>query len=89
MLSNGLNPEVAEQVVFRLLEAIRGSRLAGLNVTISIGVAWREDAERLESIVARADTALYAAKANGRNRVEVAASKSELLMQEPRVSSPG
>jgi diguanylate cyclase len=87
VLSNGLNPEVAEQVAFRLLEAIRGSRLAGLNVTISIGVAWREDAEPLESVVARADTALYAAKANGRDRFELAVSKSELAMQEFPVSS--
>jgi diguanylate cyclase len=76
VLSSALNAEVAEQVAQRLLEAIRASRLAGLTVTISIGVAWREESETLESIVARADSALYAAKANGRDRFEVAGIKS-------------
>jgi diguanylate cyclase len=74
VLSSALNAEVAEQVAQRLLESIRASRLGGLNITISIGVAWREDFETLESVVARADTALYAAKANGRDRFELAAS---------------
>ena len=78
VLSNGLNPAVAEQVAQRLLEAIRGSRLGGLNVTISIGLAWREDSETLESVIARADTALYAAKANGRDRFELASARSGL-----------
>ncbi len=82
VLSNGLNPEVAEQVAQRLLEAVRGSRLVGLSVTISIGVAWREESETLESVIARADTALYSAKANGRDRFELAASKSGLIPQE-------
>jgi diguanylate cyclase len=78
VLSSALNAEVAEQVAQRLLEAVRGSHLAGLSVTISIGVAWREDSETLESVIARADTALYVAKANGRDRFELAASKSGL-----------
>jgi diguanylate cyclase len=81
VLSSALNAEVAEQVAQRLLESIRASRLAGLIVTISIGVAWREDSETLESVVARADTALYAAKANGRDRFELA-SKSVFRTQE-------
>ena len=89
VLSSGQNPEACEQIAHRLLEAIRGSRLAGLSVTVSIGVAWREDSESLESVVSRADTALYAAKANGRDRVEMAASQSELLVQEFRLSSHG
>jgi diguanylate cyclase (GGDEF)-like protein len=42
--------------------------------TISLGLAeWSEKDGSVEATVARADTALYAAKANGRNRVEIAA----------------
>jgi diguanylate cyclase (GGDEF)-like protein len=40
--------------------------------TISIGLAeWSSAGEAMDAIIARADTALYEAKANGRNRVEV------------------
>jgi diguanylate cyclase len=87
VLSSALHPEVCVQVAQRLLDAIRGTHLAGLNVTISIGVAWREEFEVLESVVARADAALYVAKANGRNRFELAVSKASgvrtLEMLEP------
>ena len=38
-------------------------------VTISIGVALHRDEESLQSLMARADQALYAAKQGGRNRV--------------------
>jgi diguanylate cyclase (GGDEF)-like protein len=42
--------------------------------TVSIGVAkWRQDSEGLEALIARADDALYQAKAAGRNRVRTAA----------------
>jgi diguanylate cyclase len=81
VLSNGLTPDVTQQVAQRLLESIRTARLAGLNVTISIGLAWREESETLESVIARADTALYLAKANGRDRFEVAVSDLVLLAQ--------
>jgi diguanylate cyclase len=90
VLSSGLNFDVGEQVAQRLLEAIRASRLAGLIVTISIGVAWRENSETLESVVARADAALYVAKANGRDRVEVADMKpSGVVTQELPALSHG
>jgi len=41
--------------------------------TISLGLAeWSMADGSVEAMVARADTALYTAKANGRNRVEIA-----------------
>jgi len=40
-------------------------------VTISIGVANKKEGESVESLFARADRALYEAKENGRNRVEI------------------
>jgi diguanylate cyclase len=42
-------------------------------VTISIGLAVAAEKESLESLLERADSALYLAKKNGRNRVEVVA----------------
>jgi diguanylate cyclase len=45
-------------------------------VTLSIGVAVAEQDETLESLLERADAALYIAKRNGRNRVEVAPGRS-------------
>lgn len=45
-----------------------------INFTVSLGVAEiRDEDESFEGLMARADEALYYAKANGRNRVEVAA----------------
>jgi diguanylate cyclase (GGDEF)-like protein len=41
----------------------------GLQVTISAGVATLRPDERPDSFLARADKALYAAKARGRNRI--------------------
>jgi two-component system, cell cycle response regulator len=67
-------PDVAE----RLRLTVNGSRVAGgcgeIGVTVSVGVAVREcdDIEDSERLLARADAALYEAKAAGRNRVAVA-----------------
>jgi len=43
------------------------------NVTLSVGVADSQASDTLESLVERADAALYVAKRGGRNRVSVAA----------------
>ena len=45
---------------------------AGIAVTVSIGIACRQgDDDTPDALLARADEALYEAKRNGRNRVEV------------------
>ena len=41
-------------------------------ITVSIGIAEREPEEEIESLLRRADAALYHAKATGRNRCELA-----------------
>ncbi|WP_210398165.1 sensor domain-containing diguanylate cyclase [Motiliproteus sediminis] len=58
----------------RLREAVEASRIDGLQVTISIGVASYPylDVEESDEFVERADAALYEAKEQGRNRVWMA-----------------
>jgi diguanylate cyclase (GGDEF)-like protein len=74
----GVLPEAplarAGEVAERLCEQVRRldlSHLApGLRVTISIGVSeWRPSDPDAQAVVSRADAALYAAKAAGRDRV--------------------
>jgi diguanylate cyclase (GGDEF)-like protein len=63
----------AVSVAERLREAVRSRRPAGVGVTISIGAAVsRPEAVDTDDLVARADAALYSAKASGRDRVSVA-----------------
>ncbi len=70
------NLESARIVAEGLRAAIEGAQLraAGgmpLPFSVSIGVAVRSSAESCESVLDRADRALYAAKKGGRNRVQV------------------
>jgi PleD family two-component response regulator len=41
------------------------------SITLSAGVAGAEPGDTLETLLARADDALYRAKLGGRNRVEI------------------
>jgi two-component system cell cycle response regulator len=67
----------ARQVAGRLVDVIArmevGAGKPAASITISIGMAVLGDAEDAEALLARADSALYCAKKEGRNRVAVAA----------------
>jgi hypothetical protein len=60
---------------------IAGRTVSGryVGATVSIGVAAHESAANIDALLARADAALYAAKANGRNRVEAEVATFDLL----------
>ncbi|HET9094049.1 MAG TPA: sensor domain-containing diguanylate cyclase [Solirubrobacteraceae bacterium] len=57
-----------------LVERLRGSMPDGQ--TVSVGIALREEGDTPNRLLARADEALYAAKAGGRDRAVVAAASS-------------
>jgi two-component system, cell cycle response regulator len=55
----------------RLRHAVAGMETSGIMVTLSLGVAQRQEGETsVDRLLGRADQALYRAKQNGRNRVE-------------------
>ncbi|HVY78841.1 MAG TPA: GGDEF domain-containing protein [Solirubrobacterales bacterium] len=69
----GASEEDAVGIAERLRRAVRERRPAGVGVTISIGAAvTKPSAVNTDDLVARADAALYSAKAGGRDRVFVA-----------------
>lgn len=73
------NTEVAGAVVWaehlrdKLAQLSFAAGHGEFRFTVSIGVAQYQVGEDVEKTVARADTALYRAKAAGRNRVVIAA----------------
>jgi len=74
----GLLPRCSIKDGKEIAERLRGKVAAirvhkNIAVTVSVGVAGLEKSDNAKTIYAKADTALYQAKANGRNRVQVAA----------------
>lgn len=67
----GATPEGATAVAEELREAVGSEPMSGVAITISVGVAASKDGTAFvwEEVYARADAALYRAKAEGRNRV--------------------
>jgi diguanylate cyclase (GGDEF)-like protein len=76
ILMPGATAEDAALVAERLRRAIEAPRSCdqGLpRITVSIGIALRENKREASVLLAAADTALYAAKSAGRNQVRLAA----------------
>ncbi len=67
--------EGAAELVWRLVREVRG-KWTTPRVTLSVGVAELAPGESAESLLARADAALYQAKEAGRDTVRLAASPS-------------
>ena len=66
-------PATALGIAERVRRAVAGERwgdvAAGLQLTVSIGLATAREGENAEQVLQRADDALYRAKADGRDRV--------------------
>ena len=70
----GCAEKVAKRICDRVEEAYIEDEETKIRVTVSLGVACMENSDTdisLESLIMRADQALYAAKADGRNQVEI------------------
>lgn len=62
---NGLFERLRARIAGQVIE----TRSGAISVTVSIGVVESDGAESMDDLLAAADSALYFAKANGRNRV--------------------
>jgi polar amino acid transport system substrate-binding protein len=62
----------AERLRLNIADIQLSREQVSIPVTVSIGVATMQDDETIEALLHRADAAMYTAKKNGRNRVEVA-----------------
>jgi diguanylate cyclase (GGDEF)-like protein len=68
--------DAAGQIAERIRSRVAAETFSGRKVTVSIGVAaFPANGDTPETVVTAADTALYAAKAQGRNRVAYAETK--------------
>jgi diguanylate cyclase (GGDEF)-like protein len=80
VLVSGLSTAGVIEIAERLRQAVAAAPVMSggdeIEVRISIGVAQRRDDENLGLVLQRADKALYAAKAGGRNRVVVGLAES-------------
>jgi diguanylate cyclase (GGDEF)-like protein len=79
ILAPGSDEQMAYQAAEKLRTAIGLAVFDEVGiVTCSFGVAQYADGDTMKSLIARADDALYRAKINGRNRVELGSQSSEV-----------
>ncbi|MDX2003924.1 MAG: GGDEF domain-containing protein [Meiothermus sp.] len=72
VLAPGSTLEAAQALGQRLREALEATPLqSGVRVTVSLGLTTSRPSDTPDTLLHRADTALYRAKAAGRNRLEV------------------
>ncbi len=67
-------PSMDKEKTYQMLEKIREeiqNQPETPVVTVSIGVVQKKHLERVQSLLSRADSAMYAAKSNGRNNVKM------------------
>jgi diguanylate cyclase (GGDEF)-like protein len=91
-----LLPDARQEHAARMLDRLRliiggldwSAFSPGMQVTISAGVATLQPKETPDALLARADRALYVAKAKGRNRIATASSISPPDTQPSRRSDP-
>jgi diguanylate cyclase (GGDEF)-like protein/putative nucleotidyltransferase with HDIG domain/PAS domain S-box-containing protein len=91
ILCPGANLEEAVRKAERLRTSMRNSRIGGrdqLRVTASFGVAQAEPGDSVESVLRRADKALYLAKEQGRDRTCSLMNAQLLAGDGPRGTTP-
>ena len=72
ILARNSGPDEAFEFAERLVKIVANHRIEPVgHITVSIGVAISCEGESFDAVVQRADRALYRAKENGRNRVEI------------------
>jgi diguanylate cyclase (GGDEF)-like protein len=74
ILLDAADPGMAEQVAERLLEALRAHFLvdgAAAHLSASIGIVYAAGERRGVDLLSKADTAMYRAKAHGKDRAEL------------------
>ena len=67
-----LLPDIPEKDAFTIAERLRKNVKKHCGVTVSVGIShYKDSSENLQGLIKNADKAMYAAKENGRDRVEI------------------